>query len=75
MLRIKLISITIASGILLLIVLSLGAQNLEDRHVLNLGSAKTVPLPTGFLVGISLITGFISGGSATALLIRDDIQK
>ena len=72
-LRLKLISITFASGLLLLLVLCLGAQNLKDRHVLNLGpKTKTVPLPTGFLVGISIVTGVITIGSASALLMPDD---
>jgi len=37
--------------------------------VLQLGIGRTVPLPTGFLVGVALVVGVISGGSATALVM------
>ena len=67
--KFKLITISFTTGILLLIVLCLGAQNLTDRHSLKIGISKTAPLPSGFLVGISIALGVISGGSATALLI------
>ena len=50
----------------------LGSQNIKDRHSLNLGFAKTAPLPTGFVIGVSLITGIISGGSMLALLLPED---
>ena len=67
--RLKLLSISIASGAILMLVLCLGAQNLNQRHTLKFGSAKTVPLPTGFVIGISIVLGIISGGSTAALLI------
>ena len=47
----------------------LGAQNLNTRHSLTIGNTTTAPLPAGFLVGISIVIGVISGSStATALL-------
>ncbi len=69
LLRLKLISISLASGLILIVVLCLGAQNLKVRQSLNLGFNSTAPLPTGFLVGISIVLGVISGGSTAALLI------
>ncbi len=69
LLKLRLLSITISSSLLLIIVLCLGSQNLRVRHNLNLGIAKTAPLPSGFLIGISLALGVISGGSTATLLI------
>ena len=47
----------------------LGAQNLDQRARLNLGFSKTTELPTGFLLGVALVIGVISGGASTALLL------
>ncbi len=69
LMRLKLLMINISSGILLLIILCLGSQNLNDRHKVNLGIGITAPLPTGFLIGTSIAIGIISGGCTTALLI------
>ena len=68
-LKLKLMTLSLASGLLLLVMLCLGAQNLNERHSLKLGIAKTAPLPTGFLVGISIIIGVVSGGATAALLL------
>ncbi len=70
LLRLRLLAMSFGSGALLLLVLCLGAQNLNERHKLNLGFAKSAPLPSGFLIGISIVIGVISGGSTTALLIQ-----
>ena len=67
--RLRLLTTSLGSAMLLLIVLCLGSQNLNDRHGLNLGFTKTAPLPSGFLVGVSVVLGVISGGSTAALLI------
>ena len=69
LLKLRLLAISISSGLLLIIVLCLGAQNLKVRHNFNLGITRTYPLPAGFLIGISLALGVISGGSTTTLLI------
>ena len=59
-------------GILMLLSLSLGAQNLErssERLSLDLGfQQKTVPLPSGVVIGVGLIAGVVAGSSASALL-------
>jgi hypothetical protein len=44
---------------------------LQQRHQLQIGSVRLVPLPTGFLVGISLVLGVISGGSVAAVLMPE----
>ena len=67
--RLRLLTNSLVSGGLLLVVLCLGAQNLSDRHSLRLGDAKSAELPTGFLVGMSIVAGVISGGITAALLL------
>ena len=73
-LRLRLLLGSLLGGSLLLAMLCLGAQNLDQRERLNLGFGKTDPLPSGFLVGLALAVGVISGGSSVALLLpgRDD---
>jgi hypothetical protein len=68
LLRLRLFVGSLMGGVLLLVALGLGAQNLEDRPSLNLGAGRSAPLPSGFLVGMALALGVASGGSAVALL-------
>ena len=68
LLRTRLLLSSLGGGLLLMLALCLGAQNLEQRPRLNLGFAETAPLPAGFLVGVALAIGVISGGSSAALL-------
>ena len=67
--RLRLLVLSCGSAGLLLVVLCLGAQNLNDRQSLNLGFGKTAPLPTGFIVGMSAVLGVLSGGAGAAVLI------
>lgn len=69
LLRLRLLIGSLAGGLLLLLAVCLGAQNLEQRPRLNLGFAQTAPLPGGFLVGVALAVGVISGGCSAALLL------
>ena len=69
LLRLRLLLTSLGGGLLLLVILCLGAQNLEERPSLRLGIGRSAPLPSGFLVGLALAAGVISGGSATALLL------
>jgi hypothetical protein len=75
LLRLRLLLTSLGGGLLLLLILCLGAQNLNDRPSLTLGFGRTAPLPTGFLVGVALVIGVISGGSATALLLPRPDQE
>ena len=68
--RLRLVGGSLVGGALLLTVLCLGAQNLEQRTRLELGFGQTAPLPSGFLVGVALAIGVISGGSSAALLLQ-----
>jgi hypothetical protein len=67
--RLRLLAGSVAGGLLLMLVLCLGGQNLSDRPQLWLGFGRSAPLPSGFLVGLALVVGVISGGAATALLL------
>ncbi len=68
LLRLRLLISSAVGASMLLLVLCLGAQNLNDRPSLQLGFGRTAPLPSGFLVGVALALGVLSGGSAVALL-------
>ena len=70
-LRLRLLLFSLGTGTLLLVLLCLGAQNLSDRHSLRVGSFRSASLPSGFLVGVSLVIGVISGGSAVAILLPE----
>ncbi len=72
LLRMRILITSFGTALLLLVVLCLGSQNLNDRQKLKLGVTTTAALPNGFLVGISIVLGFISGGSMAAFLIPKD---
>jgi hypothetical protein len=75
LLRLRLLIGSLLGGFLLFLALCLGAQNLDDRHSLQLGVGRSAPLPTGFMVGVALAVGVACGGSAAALLLprRDQL--
>jgi uncharacterized integral membrane protein len=68
LLRVRLSLTSLIGGGLLLLLLCLGAQNLDNRPQLNLGVGRSAPLPVGFVVGIAMVVGVISGGISAALL-------
>ncbi len=68
LLRLRLSLTSLIGGGLLLMLLCLGAQNLDNRPQINLGIGRSAPLPVGFVVGIALVVGVISGGISAALL-------
>ena len=70
LLRLRLLTGTMVGSLLLLLMLCLGSQNLNQRQELNLGVGTSAELPTGFVVGIAVICGVLSGGSTAALLRR-----
>ena len=67
--RLRLLLLSFGGGMLFLLLLCLGAQNLSDRHSIQLGASRSVPLPSGFLVGVSFVLGVISGGSTAAVML------
>ena len=74
LLRLRLLLFSLGAGTLLLLLLCLGSQNLTERHRLQVGSLRSAAVPSGFLVGISLVIGVISGGSAAAVLLPEQRQ-
>ena len=72
LLRLRLTLASLLGGGMLLLILCLGAQNLDRRSQLNLGVGRSAALPVGFVVGVALVIGVISGGCATALLMPRD---
>ena len=73
--RLKLLTLNIASAILLIFFLCLGSQNLSRKHSLNILINETVPLPIGFLVGTSFTLGVISGGLTSVLMINNNTDN
>jgi hypothetical protein len=73
LLRLRLMLISLGLGTVLFMLLCLGAQNLKDRHSIRVGPARSVPLPTGFLVGLSLVIGVVSGTSAAAVMLPEQL--
>ena len=73
--RLRLLLCSVAGGLLVRLLRCLGALKLQDRHALKLGGQRSVPLPTGFLVGIALVIGVISGGTSTAVLLPDQRNR
>ena len=73
-LRLQLLTLNIASAILLIFFLCLGSQNLNQKNNLNFLINKTVPLPIGFLVGTSFTLGLISGGLTSILMINKEVN-
>ena len=71
LLRLRLVLLSLGSGVLFLMLLCLGAQNLNERHQVQLGRMRSAALPSGFLIGVSLVIGVISGGSTAAVLLPD----
>jgi len=72
--RLQLLTLNIASAILLIFFLCLGSQNLSKKHSLNFFITKTVALPIGFLVGTSFTFGLMSGGLTSVLMIKNEIN-
>ena len=73
--RLKLLSLNIATTILLFFFLCLGSQNLSKRYSLDFLIYKSVPLPIGFLVGSSFTLGLTFGGLTSILMVNNDNKK
>jgi len=73
--RLQLLTLNIASSILVILILCLGSQNLSKKHSLNFLINKSVPLPIGFLVGTSFALGLLSGGTTAVFMINTKINN
>ena len=69
--KLQLLTLNIASAILLIFFLCLGSQNLGKKYSLDFLINKTVDLPIGFLIGTSFTLGLMSGGITSVLMIND----
>ncbi len=69
--RLQLLTLNIATAILLIFFLCLGSQNLGRKHSLDFLINKTVDLPIGFLIGTSFTLGLMSGGLTSVLMINN----
>ena len=73
--RLKLLTLNIATAILLIFFLCLGSQNLGKRHSLDFLVNKTVALPIGFLIGTSFTFGLITGGVTSVLMVNHNVKE
>ncbi len=73
--RLKLLTLNIATAILLIFFLCLGSQNLGKRHRLDLLINQTVALPIGFLIGTSFTFGLITGGVTSVLMVNNNVNE
>ena len=67
--KLQLFTLNIATAILLIFFLCLGSQNLREKHSLSLGFSSTEAYPSGFLIGVSIALGSLSGNLTSLLLI------
>jgi len=58
---IKKIFFNSALNITFFLLLMIGIQNTSKSHNINLILSETIKMPTGFIVGISFISGSITG--------------
>ena len=68
--RLQLLTLNIASAILLIFFLCLGSQNLGKKYSLDFLINKTVSLPIGFLIGTSFTLGLMSGGLTSIMMMN-----
>ena len=73
--RLQLLTLNIATAILLIFFLCLGSQNLGKKYSLDFLINKTVALPIGFIVGTSFTLGLLSGGVTSVLMINNNDKK
>ena len=72
--KVRLFLISIMNTGILLLILCLGSQNINNRQSINLGFTSTAKLPAGFLVGVSICLGAISGSATTLILAKTIIN-
>mgnify|MGYP001169408067 CR=1 FL=1 len=69
--KLQLLTLNIATAILLIFFLCLGSQNLGKKYSIDFILNKTVALPIGFLIGSSFTLGLTSGGLSSVLMINN----
>ena len=61
----KKLLLTLTFNLSLFLILMIGIQNSSNKKKVNLIISETVSLPVSFIVGISFISGSITGGVLT----------
>ena len=67
----KKVFFAITFNLSLFLILFVGIQNSVKMRKVNLIISETINLPVGFIIGISFITGSITGTSLTATLLKN----
>ena len=70
--KFQLLTLNLATAILLIFFLCLGSQNLNKKYSIDFLINKTVNLPIGFLIGSSFTVGLMSGGLTSVLMHSND---
>ena len=70
--KFQLLTLNIATAILLIFFLCLGSQNLGKKYSLDFLINKTVALPIGFIIGTSFTLGLMSGSITSVLMINNN---
>tara|TARA_E500000331_G_C17085077_1_gene638637 strand:- start:188 stop:418 length:231 start_codon:yes stop_codon:yes gene_type:complete len=73
--KLQLLTLNIATAILLIFFLCLGSQNLSKRYSLNFLINKTVDLPIGFIIGTSFTFGLITGSLTSISMINNNEEN
>ena len=73
--KLQLLTLNLATAILLIFFLCLGSQNLGKKYSIDLLINKTVALPIGFLIGTSFTLGLISGGLTSVVMTENNIDN
>ncbi len=73
--RLQLLTLNIATAMLLIFFLCLGSQNLGKKYSLDFLINKTVALPVGFFIGTSFTLGFMSGGLTSVLMLKNNDEN
>tara|TARA_Y100001968_G_C18755178_1_gene435198 strand:- start:8 stop:232 length:225 start_codon:yes stop_codon:yes gene_type:complete len=69
--KLQLLTLNIATAIILIFFLCLGSQNLSKKYNVDFIINKTVSLPIGFIIGTSFTLGLLSGGLTSILNNHD----
>ena len=71
----KKILFTITFNTSLFLLLMVGIQNSEDSRKVNLILTETIRLPISFIIGLSFISGSLSGGIASTSFTQSKTIK
>ncbi len=69
--KLLIITNSITNTTLLVCMICLGSQNLSNKYSLNLGFGVSEKYPSGFLIGISVSLGYLSGGVTSSLFLKE----